>query len=81
MKTLQYFSDEYLEKCKKMTPLQIAKFLEDFRRLQSQKDPSVLISLKVPQSLLKNFKNQCARKNIKYQTHIKQLMSDWLQQL
>ncbi|MDB6081426.1 MAG: hypothetical protein JWO53_698 [Chlamydiia bacterium] len=34
-KPVQYFSTEYLESCKKMTPLQILEFEEDFRRLLS----------------------------------------------
>lgn len=28
---IQYFSTEYLEQCKALTPLQIIEFLEDFR--------------------------------------------------
>jgi hypothetical protein len=28
---VQYFSDEYLEQCKALTPQQIVEFLEDFR--------------------------------------------------
>lgn len=30
---IQYFSDEYLERCKLMTPMQIIQFEEDFRVL------------------------------------------------
>ncbi len=30
-KTVQYFSDEYLQRCKGATPDQIARFLEDYR--------------------------------------------------
>lgn len=78
MKPVQYFSDEYLEQCKKMTPLQIVQFLDDFRKLNEKKEPSILISLKVPQSLLRNFKFECKKRNLKYQTQIKQLMQDWL---
>ena len=32
---VQYFSKEYLQKCKALTPLQIIQFLEDFRILVS----------------------------------------------
>jgi len=32
---VQYFTDEYLERCKTMTPLQILEFLEDFRTLMT----------------------------------------------
>jgi len=31
MKTIQFFSDEYLESCKKMSSQQIIEFLEGFR--------------------------------------------------
>ncbi len=31
MKAIQHFTPEYLEACKKMTPMQIAEFLEEFR--------------------------------------------------
>ena len=78
MKPVQYFSDEYLEKCKKMNCSQILRFLEDFRKLQEKTDPSILISLKVPKSLLENFKSKATKSNIKYQTQIKNLMRSWL---
>lgn len=32
-KAVQKFSDEYLERCAQMTPEQVAKFLDDFRKL------------------------------------------------
>ncbi len=41
--------------------------------------PTKLISLKVPEDLLKEFKNQAQKKGHRYQTLIKQLMLDWLQ--
>ena len=78
MKGIQYFSDEYLEMCKKTTIKQRLQFLEDFRKLQEKKSPSKLISLKVREDLLQAFKNQCELKEVKYQTQIKKLMEDWL---
>jgi len=33
MKSLQLISDEYLEKCKKLTTREILDFLEEFRQL------------------------------------------------
>lgn len=33
MRPVQYFTDEYLEQCKLMTPEQILQFLEEFRLL------------------------------------------------
>ena len=29
---MQYFSDDYLERCREFTPAQIARFLDEFRR-------------------------------------------------
>ena len=80
MKPVQYFSDEYLEHCRKMTPDQIVRFLDDFRKLQSAGPaaPSKLISLKVPEDLLRTFRARCELEGTKYQSQIKKLMSDWL---
>lgn len=82
MKALQTFSDEYLEQCKKMKPAQILEFLENFRLLHSANreasDKSVLISIKVPQSLLSAFKNLSELHGLKYQTQIKALMKEWI---
>ena len=33
MKTVQFFSEEYLIECEKMTPEQIIAFLENFRKI------------------------------------------------
>lgn len=79
MKTVQYFSDEYLEECKKLSPMEIIEFIENFRILvTSSPSKSKLISLKVPEALLSNFKAKSKLSNIKYQTKIKELMEDWL---
>jgi len=80
MKPVQYFSDEYLEQCKKMTPEQIVRFLDDFRQLQGVQPEtrSKLISLKVPEDLLRAFRARCDMEGVKYQTQIKKLMSSWL---
>jgi hypothetical protein len=48
MTPVQTFTDEYLEQCRRMTPDQVIRFLEDFRMLQSSRPArSKLISLKV----------------------------------
>lgn len=82
MKALQIFSDEYLEQCKKMRPEQIIGFLENFRVLHSAAsvpdDKSVLISIKIPQSLLMQFRTKSELHGQKYQTQIKKLMKEWL---
>ena len=31
-RAVQFFSDEYLERCREFTPAQIARFLDEFRR-------------------------------------------------
>lgn len=79
MKALQKFTPEYLETCSKMSISQILHFLHDFAKLQqSRKSKSKLISLRVDEDLLRAFKEKAKRKNIKYQTKIKELMEDYL---
>jgi len=82
LKAVQYFTDEYLERCKTSTPDQILEFLENFRTLQSQipqaKTKSKLISIKIPEDLLLAFKFKAEREGVPYQTLIKQLMTQWI---
>lgn len=80
MKTVQYFSKEYLEQCKQMTPEQILQFLDDFRILHGSidKSKSKLISIKVPENLLNTFKTKSKLEGTLYQTQIKKLMKDWV---
>lgn len=81
MKPVQYFSDEYLEQCKEMTPDQIIEFLDDFRQLHGHRNEtrsrSKLTSLKVPESLLNVFKKQAVLAGTPYQIQIKVLMKAW----
>ena len=81
MRPVQYFSKEYLEHCRKMTPEQILTFLDDFRLLHAAASAapakSRLISLKVPEHLLATFKMKAQRSGVHYQTQIKRLMTDW----
>lgn len=80
MRPVQYFSDEYLERCRAMQPDQIVRFLEDFRLLHGGPPPkSKLISLKVPEPLLAAFKAKAALGKVPYQTQIKRLMRAWLE--
>ena len=79
MKAVQYFSDEYLERCREMTADQILRFLDDFRRLHgSRPAKSKLISIKVPEDLLNAFKAKARMTNTPYQTQLKTLMKAWL---
>ncbi len=79
MKATQYFSDEYLQHCRDLTPDQITQFLEDFRLLHGARPgPSKLISMKVPEDLLNAFKAKSRMTHTPYQTQIKLLMKDWV---
>ena len=92
MKTLQTFSDNYLEQCREMNTEQIVQFLDDFRRLHADKQrlqnpqqitlsdqsPSKLISIKIPQDLLTVFKLKAAMTETPYQSKIKSLMKNWV---
>jgi len=80
MKALQKFSAEYLEQCRHLKPEHILRFLEDFRLLHGSADSSQsrLISIKIPETLLRAFKEQSELNGVRYQTQIKKLMRDWL---
>ena len=81
MRPVQYFTPEYLERCRGMKPAQIVRFLEGFRGLLTTARPpgkSRLISVKVPESLLAAFKAKAGLTGVPYQTQIKRLMRDWL---
>ena len=81
MKTVQRFSDEYLETCREMTPDQIIRFIDDFRRLHNTAaSRSKLISLKVPVELLNAFRAKSTLLKVPYQTQIKALMKAWVLQ-
>jgi predicted DNA binding CopG/RHH family protein len=80
MRPIQYFSKEYLDQCREMTPDQIAAFLEDFRLLHAAAAvpaKSRLISIKVPEPLLSVFRMKAHLSGVPYQTQIKRLMKDW----
>ena len=80
MRPVQYFSDEYLEQCKRMKPADILRFLDEFRRLYSPaaRRGSRSISVRVPENLLEAFKAKARLHEVPYQTQIKQLMTDWV---
>jgi hypothetical protein len=76
---VQFFSDEYLERCRDMKPEEVIEFLENFRLLHGGDRPaSRLISLKIPGDLLAAFRGKCRLEGVKYQTRIKHLMGEWL---
>jgi predicted DNA binding CopG/RHH family protein len=80
MKTVQHFSDEYLQQCREMTPDQIIRFLDDFRQLHGAetRSRSKLISIKIPENLLSAFKARASLAGTPYQTQIKALMKAWV---
>lgn len=80
MKAVQYFDDEYLEQCRKMTPDQIIQFLDDFRQLHGAetRSKSKLISIKIPENLLSAFRAKASLGGVPYQTQIKTLMKAWV---
>lgn len=79
-KAVQYFTKEYLERCKSCTTEQILDFLENYRNLVCERpEKCLLISLKVEPSLLNAFKQKAKLDNCHYQTKIKQLMRAWVE--
>ncbi len=78
---LQRFSDAYLERCHELSPEDIVRFLDDFRRLHGAATTrSRLISLKVPEPLLAAFKAKARLHQVPYQTQIKNLMQAWMEE-
>lgn len=78
-KTVQYFSKEYLTRCKGFTADQIIEFLENYRNLVGKiSEKCQPISLKIEPSLLNTFKQKANLEGSHYQTKIKQLMREWI---
>lgn len=74
---------DFIKQCAKLKSHEIIKILEDYRNLkdkpvETEKDESILISIKVPKSLLGEFKKVCSSQGLKYQTQIKNIMREWL---
>ncbi len=78
MKPVQFFTDDYLQQCKLFSTEAILKYLDNFRLMQQATDKTRLISIKIPESLLASFKAKSKLQQIKYQTQIKKLMTDWV---
>jgi predicted DNA binding CopG/RHH family protein len=74
---------DFIKQCLKLKSHDVIKILEDHRSLSTvseikEKDRSILISIKIPSSLLSEFRNACSKSGTKYQTQIKVLMREWL---
>ena len=77
---VQTFSDEYLLRCGDLSPEDIVRYLEDFRRVRgTEVARSKLISLKVPEPLLAAFRAKARLHGVPYQTQIKNAMQAWLE--
>jgi predicted DNA binding CopG/RHH family protein len=81
-KTLQ--TSQSLQGQPQLSTSEIVDFLESFRLMSSGESsshgPSQLISMKVPKNLLAAFKAKASRLGVPYQTLIKRLMWDYLNQ-
>lgn len=79
-KAIQLFTDEYLDHCRKIPIGERLKFLEDFRLLHAggERGRSKLISLRLPENLLRIFKMKAEAQGKRYQTKIKELMTEYL---
>jgi len=80
VKTIQFFSDDYLARCKQLSADQIVKYLEDFRLVNKpfKKTESKLISIKIETDLLETFKTKALLDGDPYQSRIKTIMRTWL---
>lgn len=80
MRPVQFFSEEYLERCKRMTPEQILRFLDEFRRLQAPARPpgTRLVPVEVPEDLLQAFRDKAREHGVPFQTQLERLMQQWI---
>lgn len=75
---IQYFSREYLQSCKSMTPMQILEYEENFRTLISLQSRESDLSFLDP-ALLHVFKAKATSRNIDYHAQIEMLMKEWIE--
>jgi predicted DNA binding CopG/RHH family protein len=79
-KAVQYFSEDYLRHCLKMTIEERLQYLEDFRNLfyevqsNETKSETKLISIKMPLNLLNALKQKAEMEGIPYQTLMKEIL-------
>ncbi len=66
----------------KLTPEEVINFIDGVQKMSALKSTSKskLISLKIPEGLLRLFRIKCESHKIPYQTQIKVLMELWLKQ-
>lgn len=79
MKAKQLYSKGRLDKDSMLTKNQIADFLDDFQSLmQGNEGSRKLISLRVPEKLLKLFQEKAKQERRPYQSQIVELMRNWV---
>ena len=79
MRAVQRFSSEYLESTRDVSPDEVVRFLDGFRKIHGPGPRSRLISMRVSEPLLESFRARCKLERIRYQTRIKELMAEWLE--
>jgi hypothetical protein len=79
-RTLQVHSEKRIHEDKNVTAEQTLVFLHEFQLLhQGEEGPSKLISIRVPERLLKLFRAKAERQGKRYQTEILRLMRESLE--
>ena len=81
MKSVQYFSKEYLKDCEQMSIEDHIRFLEHDAQLLTEAQPSgahtaplKLIGIKMPEDLLSILKLRAKREGVPYQSLMKKLL-------
>lgn len=77
-KAVQYFTDEYLEHCKKMSVQQIMQFLDSYRLLSFEPGKLQRLNMRMPENTLIAFKEKAKREGVSYQQKIRELMTQWV---
>jgi predicted DNA binding CopG/RHH family protein len=79
-KAVQKFTQERLAQDAKLSPAEIVRFLEEFANVVTgDEGKRKLISLRVPERLLRQFKHKALKEGTRYQTRIVELMRAYLQ--
>ena len=76
---VQKFSKERLTLDQAITPEQALAFVHEFQQLMAgDEGPRKLISLRVPERLLEQFRAKAERQGVRYQTQLIALIRQWL---
>lgn len=80
-KTTQFFTDDYLAHCSKMSVDQILNFLEDYRNLQFDPGDLKQVNIRLPEKTLEVFRARAEREGVPYQQKIRELVTNWALEL